>query len=102
MIRTRFSPSPTGLLHLGNVRAALFSALYAKKGHGHFILRIEDTDAARSELQFAEILQEDLHWFGIDWQEGPGIEGPHGPYWQSQRHEIYAKYYRQLEETKLA
>lgn len=102
MIKTRFSPSPTGMLHLGNVRAALFSALYAKKSHGHFILRIEDTDAARSEVQFAEMLQQDLHWLGVIWQEGPGVEGPHGPYWQSQRHEIYAKYYRQLEESKLA
>lgn len=102
MIRTRFSPSPTGLLHLGNVRAALFSALFAKKMKGHFILRIEDTDAARSEHQFAEILQEDLHWLGICWQEGPGVEGPHAPYWQSKRHEIYNQYYQTLESKKLA
>jgi glutamyl-tRNA synthetase len=102
MIKTRFSPSPTGLLHLGNVRAALFSALLAKKAGGTFILRIEDTDAARSEHQFAEILQDDLHWLGIEWQEGPGIEGPNGPYWQSQRGEIYAKYYQMLIDQKLA
>ncbi|MDR3477062.1 MAG: glutamate--tRNA ligase [Gammaproteobacteria bacterium] len=102
MIRTRFSPSPTGMLHLGNVRAALFSALFAKKSDGHFILRIEDTDAARSELKYAEILQEDLKWLGIHWQEGPGIEGPNGPYWQSKRADIYAKYYLELEERNLA
>ena len=102
MIKTRFSPSPTGLLHLGNVRAALFSALYAKKKNGHFILRIEDTDAARSEHRFADILQEDLQWLTLNWQEGPHVEGPHAPYFQSQRHVIYAKYYKILEEKKLA
>ncbi len=102
MIKTRFSPSPTGLIHLGNSRAALFSALYAKKAKGHFILRIEDTDAARSELKYAEILQEDLKWLGIHWQEGPGVEGPHAPYWQSERHGIYDSYYKQLEENNLA
>lgn len=102
MIKTRFSPSPTGLLHLGNVRAALFSALYAKQKKGHFILRIEDTDATRSENHFAEILQEDLKWLGLEWQEGPGIEGPHAPYFQSKRHEIYAKYYKILEDKNLA
>lgn len=102
MIKTRFSPSPTGMLHLGNVRAALFSVLYAKRHNGHFILRIEDTDALRSEEKYAEILQEDLKWLGINWQEGPEVGGPHGPYWQSQRHEVYAKYYDQLEEMKMA
>jgi nondiscriminating glutamyl-tRNA synthetase len=101
-IKTRFSPSPTGLLHLGNVRAALFSALYAKKANGKFILRIEDTDAARSDEKYAEILQEDLNWLGIHWSEGPGVEGPNGPYWQSKRHEIYAQYYQQLEDQNLA
>lgn len=101
MIRTRFSPSPTGLLHLGNARAALFSALFAKKSGGHFILRIEDTDAARSEHKFTELLQQDLHWLGIEWQEGPTVNGPHAPYFQSQRHAIYTKYYQQLEQEKL-
>ncbi|HLB58366.1 MAG TPA: glutamate--tRNA ligase family protein, partial [Gammaproteobacteria bacterium] len=65
MIRTRFSQSPTGLLHLGNARAALFSALFATQGEGAFLLRIEDTDLARSEQKFTEILQDDLHWLGI-------------------------------------
>jgi glutamyl-tRNA synthetase len=90
------------MLHLGNVRAALFSALYAKKNTGTFVLRIEDTDAARNEHHFAEILQDDLQWLGINWQEGPGVEGPNGPYWQSQRGDIYAKYYKTLEDEKLA
>jgi glutamyl-tRNA synthetase len=103
MIRTRFSPSPTGMLHLGNVRAALFSALYSEKNAGHFILRIEDTDASRSEHKYVEMLQEDLKWLGLEWQEGPGVEGgPNAPYWQSKRHDIYAHYYKQLEEIELA
>jgi nondiscriminating glutamyl-tRNA synthetase len=98
MIRTRFSPSPTGFLHLGNVRAALFSALFSTRHQGVFVLRIEDTDQTRSEDKFTNILQDDLHWLGIQWQEGPGVEGPYGPYWQSKRYSIYADYYRQLEE----
>jgi nondiscriminating glutamyl-tRNA synthetase len=102
MIKTRFSPSPTGMLHLGNVRAALFSALYAIKNSGHFILRIEDTDAARSDHKYTEILIDDLKWLGLDWQEGPGIEGPGKPYWQSQRHDIYLEYYQKLEKLGLA
>jgi glutamyl-tRNA synthetase len=102
MIKTRFSPSPTGMLHLGNVRTALFSALYATQQKGHFILRIEDTDALRSEHQFAEILQDDLQWLGLSWQEGPGVGGPQGPYWQSERHGIYASFYLNLEENNLA
>jgi glutamyl-tRNA synthetase len=98
IIRTRFSPSPTGMIHLGNARAALFSALFSVKNHGAFILRIEDTDQSRSEHQFTELLQDDLQWLGIHWQEGPGVNGPHAPYWQSKRYDIYAHYYQQLEE----
>lgn len=97
MIKTRFSPSPTGFLHLGNVRAALFSALFAAKNQGVFLLRIEDTDASRSGEHFTEALQEDLKWLGVNWQEGPGVEGSHGPYFQSQRHAVYDQYYKQLE-----
>lgn len=99
-IRTRFSPSPTGNIHLGNARAALFSALYAAKHLGTFILRIEDTDAVRSEERFIDSLQVDLHWLGINWQEGPGVGGEYGPYLQSQRQHNYAKYYAILEENK--
>jgi glutamyl-tRNA synthetase len=100
-VRTRFSPSPTGMIHLGNARTALFSALFAKKQDGIFIVRIEDTDMTRSEERFVESLQDDLHWLGIKWQEGPGVHGDHGPYWQSQRQSIYAKYYKMLEEKNL-
>lgn len=100
IIRTRFSPSPTGMIHLGNARAALFSAFYAAKHHGTFILRIEDTDATRSELHHIESLQNDLHWLTINWQEGPGENGQYGPYLQSQRQNIYAKYYKVLEDKK--
>src|SRR5579862_6903187 len=100
-IRTRFCPSPTGMIHLGNARAALYSALYAAKHQGVFILRIEDTDAERSEERFVDALQEDLNWLGVHWQEGPGKDGAYGPYWQSQRQAIYATYYQQLEEKKL-
>lgn len=99
-VRTRFSPSPTGMIHLGNARAALFSALYAAKENGHFVLRIEDTDAARSAESFVESLQADLKWLGIEWQEGPGVGGSFGPYWQSQRQPIYEKYYAILEADK--
>ncbi|MES2218497.1 MAG: glutamate--tRNA ligase [Pseudomonadota bacterium] len=102
MIKTRFSPSPTGMLHLGNVRAALFSALYATQNTGHFILRIEDTDALRSEHTYAELLQDDLKWLGLNWQEGPGVGGPQGPYWQSERREVYAQYYQRLEDNNQA
>ena len=100
-VRTRFSPSPTGYIHLGNARAALFSALFALKNQGVFILRIEDTDATRSDEQYVEDLQQDLKWLGVIWQEGPGAPGQVGPYWQSQRQDIYAKFYQQLEEKKI-
>lgn len=102
MVRTRFSPSPTGMMHIGNARAALFSALLATKEKGVFILRIEDTDLVRSEQEYTDILQEDLHWLGVFWQEGPGVGGPYQPYWQSQRHELYAHYYEELENKGLA
>jgi glutamyl-tRNA synthetase len=100
-IRTRFSPSPTGMIHLGNARAALYSAMYATKHHGVFILRIEDTDIERSEERYVEALQQDLQWMNVHWQEGPGVDGEYGPYWQSQRQPIYAQYYTVLEEKKL-
>lgn len=102
MIRTRFSPSPTGMIHLGNVRSALFSELYAKHSHGVFLLRIEDTDQTRSDEKFTENMLADLTWLGMHWQEGPIVGGPHNPYFQSQRGEIYAKYYKMLEESNLA
>ena len=85
MVRTRFAPSPTGYLHIGGVRTALFCWLFAKRHGGQFILRIDDTDAERNvESALAPILH-GLHWLGIDWDEGPDIGGPHAPYYQSQR-----------------
>ena len=96
MIRTRFSPSPTGMIHLGNARAALFSALFAKLHKGVFIVRVEDTDLARSEERFVESLHEDLKWLGIEWQEGIDVGGKFGPYRQSQRQDIYQHYFDSL------
>ena len=102
LVKTRFAPSPTGLLHLGNVRTALFSALYARHTGGVFLLRIEDTDEERSQDAHSAALQEDLRWLGLDWQEGPGAEGGAGPYYQSQRYDIYQAYFDKLEQQGLA
>lgn len=95
--KSRFAPSPTGLLHLGNVRTALFNALVARHQGGIFLLRIEDTDAARGHEKFARALEEDLIWLGLDWQEGPEKGGPAAPYYQSERGAIYAHYFEVLE-----
>jgi nondiscriminating glutamyl-tRNA synthetase len=101
-VKTRFAPSPTGRLHMGNLRTALFSALLARREGGVFLLRIEDTDAERSRPEYVAGLMEDLRWLGLDWQEGPDAGGPHGPYYQSERGEIYAGHYGQLEAKGLA
>ena len=101
-VKTRFAPSPTGEIHLGNVRTALFNALLARKTGGVFLLRIEDTDQERSREDFRLQLQHDLHWLGLDWQEGPEVEGEHAPYLQSQRQAVYDRYYRQLVDSGLA
>lgn len=101
-MKTRFAPSPTGYLHLGNMRTALFNALIARHGQGVFLLRIEDTDAVRSEDIFMHSLMEDLRWLTLDWQEGVEVEGPNGPYRQSHRHDIYDKFYNTLREGRLA
>jgi glutamyl-tRNA synthetase len=100
--KTRFCPSPTGLMHLGNARTALFNALLSKVYDGIFLLRIEDTDKARSQESFVDALQEDLRWLGLDWNEGPGCEGRGKPYRQSQRQAIYDQFYHQLETLGLA
>ena len=97
LVKTRFAPSPTGYMHLGNARTALFNALFARKHGGIFLLRIEDTDQERSKPEYTQALLEDLHWLGLDWQEGPQVGGEHGPYSQSQRAEIYQRYYAMLE-----
>jgi len=88
-VRVRFAPSPTGSLHVGNVRTALFNWLLARKSGGTFILRIEDTDADRSEAAYEEALMEDLRWLGLDWDEGLGEGGDFGPYRQTDRFDLY-------------
>ncbi len=94
---TRFAPSPTGALHLGNARTAFFSFLWARKTGGRFILRIEDTDVERSELRFRDALLAELRWLGLDWDEGPDIGGPHAPYSQAERGPFYAALFERLE-----
>ena len=93
---TRFAPSPTGSLHLGNARTALFSHLWARKTGGKFILRIEDTDLERSQDRFRDQLMTDMRWLGLDWDEGPDVGGPSGPYRQAERGEFYKGLYAQL------
>eukprot|EP00884_Botryococcus_braunii_P019045 jgi/Botrbrau1/5824/Bobra.0366s0009.1 len=100
--RVRFAPSPTGNLHVGGARTALFNWLYAKKVGGKFILRIEDTDTARSTRESEAAVLRDLTWLGIEWDEGPEKEGPYGPYRQSERTAIYKQYVDQLVEKGLA
>jgi hypothetical protein len=90
-IRTRFAPSPTGYLHIGGVWAALFAWMYARRHGGQFILRIEDTDTKRTVPGALENLIASLRWFGLDWDEGPDVGGPHGPYIQTERAEIYTR-----------
>lgn len=96
--KTRFAPSPTGLLHLGNIRTALFNYLLARGANATFLLRIEDTDAARGHEKYAEALQQDMQWLGLAWQEGPQAGGPHGPYYQSQRSPVYEQYFATLQQ----
>jgi glutamyl-tRNA synthetase/nondiscriminating glutamyl-tRNA synthetase len=95
-LRVRFAPSPTGHLHVGNARTALFNWLLARGQGGTFILRIEDTDAERSTLTSEKSILEDLRWLGLDWDEGPDAGGPHGPYRQSERLQLYLSYARDL------
>ena len=94
---TRFAPSPTGELHLGNARTALFSVLLARRLGGRFVLRVEDTDAARTNQEHVLALARDLAWLGLEWDEGPGRDGGHGPYRQSERGSIYAPLLERLE-----
>jgi nondiscriminating glutamyl-tRNA synthetase len=93
---TRFAPSPTGELHLGNARTALFNFLLARHHGGRFLLRIEDTDTERSREEHTRALIEDLHWLGMEWQAGPDREDAKGPYRQSQRGPLYDRYFAQL------
>ncbi|MFQ5735480.1 MAG: glutamate--tRNA ligase [Thermodesulfobacteriota bacterium] len=113
-VRTRFAPSPTGHLHIGNVRTALFNWLFARHFNGEFVLRMEDTDTARSDAAFEDSIIEDLSWLGLEWDEGPGgprggwggwgagSNGPHGPYRQSERLAIYDRHAAALLDKGLA
>src|SRR3989344_3809227 len=96
MTRTRFAPSPTGLLHVGGVRTALFAWLVAKQAGGQFILRLEDTDKARETAGSEAHIMECLQWLGLGWDEGPDVGGQYGPYRQSQRLEIYQRWAQKL------
>ena len=90
-VRSRFAPAPSGSIHVGNARSALFSWLFARHAGGSFILRVEDTDASRvSEEAYRGVL-DSLSWLGLDWDEGPDVGGPHAPYRQSERTRIYAE-----------
>ncbi len=101
-IRTRFAPSPTGSMHVGNLHTALFAWLTARHSGGDFILRIEDTDEVRSTPEALGIIYGGLRWIGLDWDEGPDIGGPFAPYVQSQRLDIYATYLQRLLEHEQA
>ncbi|MGH9175973.1 MAG: glutamate--tRNA ligase, partial [Vicinamibacterales bacterium] len=87
--RLRFAPSPTGYLHVGGARTALFNWLYARRHGGVFVLRIEDTDVERSSPEMVTGILDGLRWLGLDWDEGPDVDGPHAPYFQSQRLDRY-------------
>lgn len=95
-VKARFAPSPTGEIHLGNLRTALFNWLYATGQGGAFLVRIEDTDQQRSRAEYVDALLRELHWLGLDWQEGPEVGGEQGPYFQAQRLAIYQDYYAAL------
>ena len=100
--RVRFAPSPTGWLHVGGARTALFNWLYARHTGGTFVLRIEDTDEARNTEEAMRAILSGLKWLGLDWDEGPDKEGPHGPYFQSQRKEVYRRHVQRLLDEKKA
>src|ERR671912_1009287 len=95
-IRVRYAPSPTGSLHVGGVRTALFNWLFARKNGGTFVLRIEDTDLERSTEESVEQLGRSMRWIGLDWDEGPGAGGPHPPYRQTERFDLYREAAKKL------
>jgi len=88
-VRVRFCPSPTGNPHVGLIRTCLFNWAYARHVGGTFVFRVEDTDAQRDSQESYEQLLDALSWLGLDWDEGPGVGGPYGPYRQSERHDVY-------------
>ena len=95
-VRVRFAPSPTGFFHIGSARTALFNWLYARHTGGKFILRIEDTDKERNSDAFLQVILDSMRWLGMDWDEGPGVGGDFGPYFQSQRNELYRAKLKEL------
>ena len=95
-IRVRIAPSPSGNLHIGTARTALFNYLFAKKNHGKYVLRIEDTDLERSSQAYIDNIYDSLKALGLNWDEGPDVGGPYGPYQQSERFDIYPKYAKKL------
>src|SRR5215204_6572815 len=104
MVKTRFAPSPTGFLHVGGARTALYSWLYARqnKDNARFVLRIEDTDQVRSTAESAAGILQDLMWLGLNWDEGPVIGGGKNAYFQSERLEIYDRHLKELLEKGAA
>ncbi|HEY6193476.1 MAG TPA: glutamate--tRNA ligase family protein, partial [Candidatus Eisenbacteria bacterium] len=96
-VRVRFAPSPTGYLHVGGARTALYNYLFARAKGGTFVLRIEDTDAERSTEDSVQAIFSGLRWLGLAWDEGPGAGGSHGPYLQSERRALYDAAARRLE-----
>jgi glutamyl-tRNA synthetase len=98
-VRVRFAPSPTGSLHIGGARTALFNWLYARHAGGRFVLRIEDTDKARNTAEATQAIYDGLRWLGLEWDEGPGVGGDFGPYFQSEREAIYERYLARLREA---
>src|SRR5271157_5474832 len=88
-VRVRYAPSPTGFPHVGNIRTALFNWLFARHNGGKFIIRIEDTDVARTVPGAVEAILNGVRWLGLDWDEGPEVGGEYGPYFQSQRLPFY-------------
>ena len=95
-VRVRIAPSPSGNLHIGTARTALFNYLFAKKNNGKFVLRIEDTDADRTSQAYIDNIFDSLKALGLNWDEGPDVGGPYGPYTQSERFDIYPKYVQEL------
>ncbi len=102
MVRTRFAPSPTGYLHIGGVRTALFNWLFTRRHGGQFILRIDDTDATRNQPEALAPILNGFRWLGLDWDEGAEVGGPYGPYYQSQKQDRYREAARQLVERGFA
>ncbi len=102
VVRTRFAPSPTGYMHIGGMRTALFNWLWARHSGGNFILRIDDTDQARNQESALRPILQAFRWLGLNWDEGAEVGGPYAPYYQSQRGDLYRAAAAQLEAAGLA